>query len=73
MTALWIVLGVAGSFALALGLGRAIRLGDPGETTYETDLMALVQPENLTAAEIDRRFAALTDPVEAEIDGRWAS
>lgn len=74
---LWQILLAAwlpAAIVAALRLGPLLRrLGDPGETTYETDLMALVQPENLTDAEIARRFAALTDPVEAEIDGRKAS
>ena len=54
----WAVLALL----VALFLGKAVRIADEAQDgVLDDDVMALVQPENLSAAEVERRFTRMTE------------
>ena len=54
----WAVLALL----VALVLGKTVRIADEAqEGVHDDDDMALVQPENLSAAEVERRFTRMTE------------
>jgi len=54
----WAVLALL----VALVLGKAVRIADEAQDgVLDDDDMALVQPENLSAAEVERRFTRMTE------------
>lgn len=85
MTALrilaWVAAGLAAwlllvAVPLAFTLGAVIRRADRHRTAPDRsagDLLADVPVSCLSDDAIAARFYALTDPIEAEIDKRWAS
>jgi len=54
----WAVLALL----VALVIGKAVRIADEAQDgVLDDDVMALVQPENLSPAEVERRFARMTE------------